>query len=136
MTSKKELERQRDGYRKNYTEVSERLSKVLDEDYQTEQERDAFKAENDALYDRINSNGDANATLVQFIEDIFTIEPQLKHLLTHGVWDFERVHRAAEHLRGEDALDSVGYTSDCVEIDMSNVIPFPTDPDSTYRGAA
>lgn len=79
---------------------------------------------------------DSHSVLVGLLDDILVIEPQLKHLLTGGVWDIERVHRAAEHLRGEDALESVGYTSNCVEIDMSNVIPFPTDPDSTYRGAA
>ncbi len=53
--------------------------------------------------------------LTTLLDDILTLEPQLKHHRTidqwgQEGWDFERVHRAAEHLRNIDAAESVGYT--------------------------
>jgi len=96
-------------------------------------ELDAYKAENNALIGEIHSHADHLESLVQFIDDLFIIEPQLKHTLTDSVWDFERVHRAAEALRADDALASLGYTDQCVEW-PENVTPlFPRDPE---EGAA
>lgn len=122
MTSKAELQRRASEFSRSFTEASERALKA-------ERALEAYVRENEALYARINGNGDANATLVQFIDDLYVIEPQLQHTKTNGAWDFERVHRAAEALRNEDALASVGYTDQCVEW-PDNVTPlFPRGPE-------
>lgn len=54
-----------------------------------------------------------------FLDNLLLLEPHLKHYQTDGKWDTERIHRAANHLRGEQALESVGYTHH--EPDFSNV---------------
>lgn len=127
MTSKKELQRQLEY-------VLDRNNILSGDRWTIKAERDAYKRENDILIARLQGHGEHHDELVQFIDDLFIIEPQLKHTLTNGVWDFERVHRAAEALRAEDALASVGYTDN--EPWPDNVIPlFPHDP-SNGRGAA
>lgn len=137
MTSKRELRRAMTASQKSSSSNFDQWAKELLAHARTQNELAASKKANAAAAESLVEGFQRQTkSLVGLLDDILVIEPQLKHLLTGGVWDFERVHRAAEHLRGEDALESVGYTSDCVEIDMSNVIPFPTDPDSTYRGAA
>lgn len=53
----------------------------------------------------------------QLLDDILELEPHLKHYRTDGKWDHDRIHRAAEHLRGVAALESVGYTDHPIEHD-------------------
>lgn len=76
--------------------------------------------------------------LETLLSDILTLEPHLKHYRTEPTvtspwgsnadWDYDRVHRAAEHLRSIDALESVGYTDAAPLPD--NVTPlFPPDRD-------
>src|SRR3954462_14683963 len=116
MTSKKELRlalsasnTTADHYLTNWHESAHKLNAA-------QKELDAFKKENTYLADALEHSGQHANRLATFLDDILTIEPQLKHLLTFGTWDFERVHRAAEALRDEDALASVGYTDQCVEV--------------------
>lgn len=53
------------------------------------------------------------------LDDILLLEPHLKHYQTDGRWDRERIHRAAEHVRGEEALESLGFTP--LQPDLGNV---------------
>lgn len=127
MTSKRELQRRASVASKNYNNAS-------NDRYKAQRELDAFQAENAALAHDLEHIGQHVSTLSNLLDDILVIEPQLKHLLTFGVWDFERIHRAAEVLRGEDALESVGYTTSTAF--PENVTPIrPTDP-RNGQGAA
>lgn len=55
------------------------------------------------------------------LANLLLLEPHLKHYQTDGTWDRERIFRAANHLRGEQSLESVGYTNAQHEADYSNV---------------
>jgi hypothetical protein len=135
MTSKRFLESQFKTADRLYSGAITALREANFKLFTAENKLAALKADNQTQAEYIASRGEHLHALHQFIDDIFIIEPQLKHLLTAGTWDFERAHRAAEALRNEDALASVGYTNQCVDW-PDNVTPlFPFDP-TEGEGAA
>lgn len=92
-------------YKQFYDKATDLWQKERSKSYQLDLDLAKAKQDLDELQKEYGVLVDEHKRLHDFLENVATIDPNLTRFLDdNGDWDFENAHRAAEHVRGYEAV--------------------------------